>query len=49
MQPPAELFDRVVEQAQAAEAAGFSLVTVMDHVYQIRGVGRSTSRCSRAG
>src|SRR6478735_10968736 len=36
---PAELFDRVVAQAQTAEAAGFSLVTVMDHVYQIRGVG----------
>ena len=37
--PPAELFDRVVEQAQAAEAAGFRLVSVMDHLYQIRGVG----------
>jgi F420-dependent oxidoreductase-like protein len=37
--PPAELFDRVVEQAQAAEAAGFRLVTVMDHLYQIQGVG----------
>ena len=37
--PPAQLFDRVVEQATAAEAAGFRLVTVMDHVYQIAGVG----------
>ncbi len=37
---PAELFDRVVAQAKAAEANGFELVTVMDHVYQIRGVGR---------
>jgi F420-dependent oxidoreductase-like protein len=37
--PPAQLFDRVVEQAQAAEAAGFRLVTVMDHLYQIGGVG----------
>lgn len=36
----AELFDRVVEQAQAAEASGFGLVTVMDHLYQIAGVGR---------
>ena len=36
------LFDRVVEQAQAAEEAGFSLVTVMDHLYQIRGVGQET-------
>ena len=35
----AELFDRVVEQAHAAEQAGFSLVTVMDHLYQIAGVG----------
>jgi F420-dependent oxidoreductase-like protein len=37
--PLAELFDRVVEQATAAEAAGFKLVTVMDHLYQIGGVG----------
>jgi F420-dependent oxidoreductase-like protein len=36
---PADLFDRVVEQARAAEANGFSLVTVMDHLYQIGGVG----------
>ena len=35
----AGLFDRVVEQAHAAEQAGFSLVTVMDHLYQIAGVG----------
>src|SRR5579859_6826618 len=37
-----ELFDRVVENARAAEAAGFNLVTVMDHFYQIRGVGPET-------
>ena len=37
--PPERLFDRVVEQARAAEDAGFSLVTVMDHLYQIDGVG----------
>ncbi len=37
---PAELFDRVVAQAKAAEAAGFRLVTVMDHLYQIGGVGQ---------
>jgi len=36
------LFDRVVENATAAEAAGFDLVTVMDHFYQIRGVGPET-------
>src|SRR4051794_6034064 len=35
----AQLFDRVVEQAHAAEANGFGLVTVMDHLYQITGVG----------
>jgi F420-dependent oxidoreductase-like protein len=37
------LFDRVVENARAAEAAGFDLVTVMDHLYQIRGVGPETN------
>ena len=40
--PPERLFERVVEQASAAEAAGFGLVTVMDHFYQIRGVGPET-------
>src|SRR6266571_3301143 len=39
---PAQLFDRVLQEAQAAEAAGFGLVTVMDHFYQIRGVGPET-------
>src|SRR2546423_3571699 len=38
----AALFDRVVEQAKAAEAAGFDLVTVMDHFYQIGGIGPVT-------
>jgi F420-dependent oxidoreductase-like protein len=37
---PTQLFDRVVEQAQAAESNGFGVVTVMDHLYQIGGVGR---------
>lgn len=37
-----KLFDHVVAQAQAAEKAGFDLVTVMDHFYQIRGVGPET-------
>src|SRR6478672_11272913 len=40
--PPERQFDRVVEQAKAAEAAGFSLVTVMDHLNQIPGVGAQT-------
>jgi F420-dependent oxidoreductase-like protein len=33
--PDGEIFDRVVANAQAAEAAGFDVVTVMDHLYQI--------------
>ena len=40
--PPEEIFDRIAEQARAAEVAGFSLVTVMDHLYQIPGVGPET-------
>jgi F420-dependent oxidoreductase-like protein len=36
------LFGRVVESAKAAEAAGFDLVTVMDHFYQIGGIGPET-------
>jgi F420-dependent oxidoreductase-like protein len=37
--PDSALFERVVELAQAAEANGFDMVTVMDHFYQINGVG----------
>jgi F420-dependent oxidoreductase-like protein len=37
--PEEGLFDRAVEQARAAEAAGFDLVTVMDHFYQIPPLG----------
>jgi F420-dependent oxidoreductase-like protein len=37
--PADQLFDQVAEQARTAERAGFSLVTVMDHLYQIPGVG----------
>lgn len=40
--PPERLFDRIVEQARAAEDAGFSLVTVMDHLNQIPGIGPQT-------
>ena len=40
--PPEQLFDRIVAQARAAESAGFNLVTVMDHLYQIAGVGAET-------
>ena len=37
--PPEVIFERVADQAVAAEAAGFDLITVMDHFYQIGGVG----------
>src|SRR5215203_2121671 len=37
--PPERLFDRLLEQVTAAEGAGFELVTVMDHLNQIPGVG----------
>jgi F420-dependent oxidoreductase-like protein len=37
--PPERLFDRVIEQVRAAEDAGFGLVTVMDHLNQIPGIG----------
>jgi F420-dependent oxidoreductase-like protein len=40
--PPERIFERVAELALAAEAAGFGLVTVMDHFYQIAGVGPET-------
>jgi F420-dependent oxidoreductase-like protein len=37
--PAERRIDRLVELTQAAEAAGFDLVTVMDHFYQIPAVG----------
>ena len=40
--PPAGIFEHVVGLAQAAESAGFALITVMDHFYQIRGIGPET-------
>jgi F420-dependent oxidoreductase-like protein len=40
--PPNKTFGRVADLAGAAEKAGFSLVTVMDHFYQIQGVGPET-------
>jgi F420-dependent oxidoreductase-like protein len=36
---PGAIFERTAELALAAEAAGFDAVTVMDHLYQIGGVG----------
>jgi F420-dependent oxidoreductase-like protein len=40
--PTEQIFDHVVELTQSAESAGFDFVTVMDHFYQIRGVGPET-------
>src|ERR1700730_18428233 len=37
-----QLFDHVVALTLAAESADCDLVTVMDHFYQIRGVGPET-------
>src|ERR1700736_1313316 len=34
-----ELFDHTVELARSAESAGFELLTVMDHFYQITPIG----------
>jgi len=36
---PADVFGNVVAQAKAAEAAGFDRVMVMDHFYQLPGIG----------
>src|SRR5436190_20251654 len=40
--PPEGLFDHVAKLASAAENAGFDLVTVMDHFYQIGVIGSET-------
>lgn len=37
--PDERLFERVVAQARDADAAGFDLVTIMDHFYQIAAIG----------
>ena len=37
---PGNLFDNVAAQAQAAEASGFDTVLVMDHFYQLPGLGQ---------
>jgi F420-dependent oxidoreductase-like protein len=36
---PGELFDTVLAQAREAEGAGFDTVLVMDHFYQLPGIG----------
>jgi F420-dependent oxidoreductase-like protein len=40
--PSERVLERVVDLACAAEQAGFGLVTVMDHFYQINGIGPET-------
>jgi F420-dependent oxidoreductase-like protein len=40
---PEQLFERLVAIAQTAEESGFSSLTVMDHLHQIRGVGPRTN------
>ena len=36
---PDGIFEHAAELARSAESAGFELVTVMDHFYQITGIG----------
>jgi F420-dependent oxidoreductase-like protein len=36
---PEQIFDAVVDQAKAAEAAGYDRVMLMDHFYQLPGLG----------
>ncbi len=40
---PERLFEHLVEIARTAEESGFTSVTVMDHLHQIRGVGPPTN------
>ena len=40
--PDDQLFDHLVDLGCTAEEAGFGLLTVMDHFYQIRGIGPET-------
>jgi F420-dependent oxidoreductase-like protein len=41
--PPEQLFERLVEIAAAAEESGYTCVSVMDHLHQIRGIGPRTN------
>ena len=43
--PVTQLFPTVVAQAREAETAGFDAVFVMDHFYQLPGIGTPISRC----
>ncbi len=45
---PEAIGPTLARTVQTADEAGFDSIWVMDHFFQIRGVGRSRSRCSRA-
>ena len=45
--PDIELFEKVSDLATTAEASGFDTVLVMDHFYQLPGLGTPDARCSR--
>ena len=45
---PDELFEKIAAIATTAEASGFSSVSVMDHLHQIRPSARRRTGCSRA-
>ncbi len=38
---PDQVFERLVEIATVAETSGFSSISLMDHLHQIPGVGRT--------
>src|SRR5947209_6361250 len=41
--PDSELFERIASIATTAEGSGFDSIWVMDHLYQIRGIGPRTN------
>jgi len=41
--PPERLFERLLEIAEAAEESGYTCISVMDHLHQIRGIGPRTN------
>ena len=47
--PTERLFETVVAQAREAEAVGFDTVLVMDHFYQLPGIGAPSNSRPRTG
>jgi len=41
--PPERLLERLLEIAEAAEESGYTCISVMDHLHQIRGIGPRTN------